>query len=79
MYLLTFSLVALSYLTMFLVLPIVILGPLAMFFGWRAYRNTMRRRPGLDARSKLWAARGSLLAAASMLFQLYIINTQYHV
>ena len=79
MYLLTYLLVLLSYLTLFLMLPVVILGPLAIYFGFRAYRNSLRQRPGADFLKKLWAARGMLIAAASMVLQLYFINTQYKV
>jgi hypothetical protein len=79
MYLLTFLLILLSYPLLFLMITPFILGPLTIYLGFRAYRRTTQARPALGGLGQLWAARAMLLAAASMIFQIYIINTQYHV
>ncbi len=79
MYLLTFLLILLSWPLLFLIITPFILGPLTIYLGFRAYRRTTQTRPVLGGVGKIWAARAMLLAAASMIFQIYIINTQYHV
>jgi hypothetical protein len=78
MYLLTFLLILLSYPLLFLMITPFILGPLTIYLGFRAYRKTLRSHPALSGAGKLWAARATLLAAASMIFQIYLINTEYH-
>lgn len=77
MYLLTFLLILLSYPLMFLMITVYIFGPLNMYLGYRAYRGTLVKRPGMSARRKLWAARALLAAAASFAFQVYLITTQF--
>lgn len=79
MYLLTFLLILLSWPLLFLMITPFILGPLTIYLGFRAYRRTTQTRAILSGPGKLWAARAMLLATASMIFQIYIINTQYHV
>ena len=77
MYLLTFLLIFLSYPLMFLMVTIFLFGPLNMYLGYRAYRGTLAKRPGLSFGGKLWAARALLAAAASFAFQYYIFSTGY--
>ena len=77
MYLLTFFLIFLSYPLMFLMVTIFLFGPLNMYLGYRAYRGTLNKHPGLSAGRKLWAARALLAAAASFAFQYYIVATEY--
>jgi hypothetical protein len=77
MYLLTFLLILLSYPLMFLMITVYIFGPLNMYLGYRAYRGTLVKHPGLSFGQKLWAARALLAAAASFAFQVYLITTQF--
>ncbi|QJD90488.1 hypothetical protein HH213_10575 [Duganella dendranthematis] len=77
MYLLTYLLILLSYPLLFLMITPFILGPVTIYLGFRAWRNKLRSQPGVSGLGKLWAANAMLIATASMIFQIYIINTQY--
>ena len=79
MYILTFALIILSYLTMFLLVPVYLLGPIAMYCGYRVYRKEMAQCARPTPGRRVWALRAFLVAAASFVFQLYIIHTQYKV
>ncbi|MYN27118.1 hypothetical protein [Duganella levis] len=79
MYLLTYLLILLSYPLLFLMITPFILGPVTIYLGFRAWRNKLRKQPGISGLGKLLAANAMLIATASMIFEIYIINTQYRV
>lgn len=77
MYALSLALSILTFFTAWLMLPVVILPPLAFYAGYKAYK-ARRRRPGpYSFTSKLLSIFPMAFAIATFLLLLYAINTGY--
>ena len=63
--------------TCWLLLPIFILGPLAIYFGWKSYKQTRARVPQLDPARRLLALTPMFIAIATMPATIFFVNATY--
>ncbi len=71
------ALSVLTYLTAFLMLPVLIFPPIAFFLGVKSYRAGGRRLPARSGKAKLVAALPMLFAVTTFVLLLTLINTGY--
>lgn len=77
MYALSLALSILTFFTAWLMLPVVILPPLAFYAGYKAYQQR-RRRPGpYSLTGKLLSIFPMAFAVATFVLLFYAINTGY--
>lgn len=71
------ALTALAVLTAWLLIPILVLPPLAFYFGYQAYRRRHDGRVRTSVGAKLVSAIPMLLAGSVFFFGIFLITTQY--
>ena len=76
---LSIGLMALSFLTAFLLLPPLILLPLACFCGYKAYKASRQKNPRQSRFQRVLSLVPMVLPAALFFLFIYLINTQYKV
>lgn len=67
----------LAVFTVWLILPIFIFGPLAIYFGWKSYKRARTRLPQMSLGRRLLALAPMLIAIATMPGTIMIISTGY--
>ena len=67
----------LAVFTLWLILPIFIFGPLAIYFGWKSYKRARARAPQMSLGRRLLALTPMLIAIATMPCAMMIISTGY--
>ena len=78
MYALSLALSILTFFTAWLMLPVLILPPLAFYVGYKAYK-ARRRRPGpYSLAGKLLSIFPMAFAVATFVLLFYMINTGYN-
>lgn len=78
MYALSLALSILTFFTAWLMLPVLILPPLAFYVGYKAYK-ARRRQPGpYSLAGKLLSVFPMTFAAATFVLLFYMINTGYN-
>lgn len=65
------------FLTAWLVLPLLVLFPLALFFAMKFYKRTMHRYPAASNWQRLLALLPLFIAIASIPLSLIFINANY--
>jgi hypothetical protein len=65
--------------TIFLVIPIFILQPIATILGFKSYREFVRRNPNAAFVSRAIAALPLIIAIAVFVFGFWLLSTQYNV
>jgi len=70
-------LTVISFLTFWLVIPMFVLPPLAVFCACRAYRMRRRRNAGASRLQKLLWCVPIVLPVAAFMLQLLVLNTGY--
>ena len=63
--------------TVWLILPIFILGPLGIYFGWKSFRQASARRPTPSTGRRLLALAPMLLAIVTMVGMIAVVNVGY--
>ncbi len=69
----------LSVLTIWLVIPIFILPPLAFYFGLKAHRRFQANNPTPTSLAEFLSLAPIFLSVAAFLFGVYLITTGYRV
>ncbi|WP_426103291.1 hypothetical protein [Massilia sp. TSP1-1-2] len=67
----------LMFLTAWLVLPLLVLLPVSIFFGWKGYRETITTYPEAGILVRLLAMAPILVAIATVPLALLFINANY--
>lgn len=75
---LSLMLTVLSFFTFWLVIPMFVLLPLAVFFACKAYRVRHRRNAGASRLQKLQWSVPILIPIAAFVLQMVILNTGYN-
>ncbi|GAB3378026.1 hypothetical protein [Massilia agri] len=63
--------------TVWLILPIFILGPLGIYFGWKSFRQASTRLPTPSPGRRLLALTPMLLAIVTMVGMIAVVNVGY--
>lgn len=63
--------------TVWLILPIFILGPLGVYFGWKSFRHASMRLPTPSPGRRLLALGPMLLAIVTMVGMIAVVNVGY--
>ncbi len=63
--------------TVWLILPIFLLGPLGIYFGWKSYRQVSTRTPAPGPGRRLLALTPLLLAIVTMFGMIAAVNVGY--
>jgi hypothetical protein len=70
-------LTVISLFTFWLVIPMLVLPPLAFFLGLKSYRTEKARKLSATSLSKLVSLFPMVAAAVAFIFEFYVMNTQY--
>lgn len=73
----SFLLTLMSLYTFFLVLPMLVLPPLAFFLGLMSYKADKVKNPTLTGLPKLVSLFPMAASVAAFLYEFYIMNTRY--
>lgn len=71
------ALSALTVLTLWLVLPLFLLPPIAAYLGWKSYRGSVRRDPVLGALRRMRALVPLVVAVLVFGWGFWLLTTQY--
>jgi len=63
--------------TVWLILPILVFGPLGIYFGWKSFRQVSKRLPTPSPGRRLLALAPMLLAIVTMVGMITVINVGY--
>ncbi|VXC73314.1 hypothetical protein MASSI9I_90513 [Massilia sp. 9I] len=63
--------------TCWLILPMLVFGPLSVYFGWKSYRQTTERVPNMRPGRRLLAFMPILIAIASMPASMIFLSATY--
>lgn len=67
----------LAVLTVWLILPVFIFGPLAIYFGWKSYRQARVDLPQMRLHRRLLALTPLLIAIVTMPGMMMVVSSGY--